>query len=174
VNQEKSKVAQTKFVKFLGMTILAGTIAISKVSMCRAMERVKELTLRGTEQTIEQSIVEINRWYMGWSGYYKMTEYPSQLGTIEAHIRRRLRARIVSQQKKRRHLFEKIVRRGVKKRHAANAIFGTYSNRGKWALSHSKVVERAFSNRWFTQIGLKTRSETKQAHWTDLRRWPRL
>ena len=95
VNTEKSKVARSKFVKFLGLTILTGAICISVVSMNKAMEKVKELTPRGTHLPIEKSIEKINQWYVGWSAYYKMTEYPSQLRKIEAHIRRRLRARWV-------------------------------------------------------------------------------
>ena len=95
VNTEKSKVAKSKFVKFLGLTILTGAICISVVSMNKAMEKVKELTPRGTHLPIEKSIEKINQWYVGWSAYYKMTEYPSQLRKIEAHVRRRLRARWV-------------------------------------------------------------------------------
>jgi group II intron reverse transcriptase/maturase len=165
VNQEKSHVALSQFVKFLGLTIVAGSIAISHVSMNRAHEKVKELTPRGTNECIEQSAKRINRWYMGWSGYYRMTDYPSQLAIVEAHIRRRLRARIVSQQKKRRHLFAKLVKRGVKRKVAARHV---YSNKGRWALAASKAMHQAYPNKWFAQIGLKTRSDDKLWHWKPL------
>ena len=82
VNQGKSKVALSKDVRFLGMTIIAGTIAISALSMNRAMQKVKELTQRGTHLTLEKTIECINSWYMGWSSYYSMTQYPSQLRWI--------------------------------------------------------------------------------------------
>jgi len=75
------------------MTIIKGTIAISAQSMKRAMQKLKELTPRGTNLTLEETMKRINSWYMGWSGYYLMTQYPSQFSKIEAHIRRRLRAR---------------------------------------------------------------------------------
>ena len=71
------------------MTIVAGTIAISAKSMSRAMDKVRELTPRGTHQSIEQTVETINKWYVGWSAYYSMTQYPKQLSTIEAHVRRR-------------------------------------------------------------------------------------
>jgi len=67
VNEEKSKVARSEFVKFLGMTIIAGTIAISNVSMARAMDKVGMLTLRNTNKPIEKAMEEINRWYVGWA-----------------------------------------------------------------------------------------------------------
>ena len=169
VNREKSKVALSKYVKFLGMTIIAGTIALSAVSMKRAMAKVKELTPRGTYQTLERTIERINNWYRGWSGYYRMTQYPSQLRKIEAHIRRRIRARLVDQQKRRRYLFEKLVKRNVPRRLAAKTV---YSNRGRWALSHSRAVELAFPNRWFIkELGLKIRSVEKHSHWFGANQW---
>ena len=74
------------------------------------MAKVKELTPRGTNLTLEKTIELINRWYMGWSEYYGLTQYPSQLGNIEAHLRRRLRSRIIGQQKRRRYLFKKLIK----------------------------------------------------------------
>ncbi|WP_459919000.1 group II intron reverse transcriptase/maturase [Desulfocicer niacini] len=74
INQDKSRVGRSCDVKFLGMTIINGTIAISSQSMKRAMQKVKELTPRGTNITLEQTIQRINSWYMGWSGYYLMTQ----------------------------------------------------------------------------------------------------
>jgi RNA-directed DNA polymerase len=66
VNREKSKVARSSGVKFLCMTIVAGSIAISVASMSRAMTKVKELTLRGTSTSIEITVKKINQWYVGW------------------------------------------------------------------------------------------------------------
>ena len=169
VNRDKSKVARSKFVKFLGMTIIAGTVAISAVSMKRAMAKVKELTPRGTYLTLEKSVERINNWYMGWSVYYRMTQYPSQLQKIEAHIRRRLRSRLIGQQKRRRHLFAKLVKRKVHRRLAAQTVF---SNKGRWALSHTLAVERAYPNRFYiNEVGLKIRSDEKHPHWFGLKRW---
>ena len=146
VNKEKSKVALSKRVKFLGMTIIMGTIMISTTSMTRAMAKVKELVPRRTHLSLEQTVKRINVWYMGWSGYYSMTEYPSQLLKIEAHIRRRLRAQLVSNQKTARSLFKKLVKLGL---HRSLAAKTAYSNKGIWALSHTPGVERAYPNRWF-------------------------
>lgn len=169
VNKEKSKVSVSKGVKFLGMTIIMATIMISNASMKRAMAKVQELTPRGTHLTLEQTIKRINMWYMGWSGYYGMTEYPSQLAAIEAHIRRRLRSRLVADQKNRRNLFNKLRKRGVSKALAAKTA---YSNKGRWALSHTQGVEKAYSNKWFIEeMGLKIRSNENREHWSDIRKW---
>ncbi len=167
VNRKKSKVAISKYVKFLGMTIIAGTVAISAVSMRRAMAKVKELTPRGTHLALESAIARINEWYMGWSGYYRMTQYPSQLARIEAHVRRRLRSRLIDQQKRRRYLFKKLIKRGVRARTASRAVF---SNRGRWVLSNTYAVNRGYPNRWFiNEMNLRVRTEEHHSHWLSIK-----
>lgn len=169
INQEKSKVALSKFVKFLGMTIVMGTLAISVQSMQRARDKVKELTPRGTYKTLESSIKEINSWYVGWAGYYNMTQYPAQLKTIEAHIRRRLRSRIIHQQKSRRNLWRKLIKRGIDKHKAFKTV---YSNKKRWALSHTPALNRAYPNKWFIEeMGLKIKSHEELPHWFSVSRW---
>ena len=172
VNEEKSKTAKSDQVKFLGMTIVKATIAISKAALSKAMEKVKELIPRGTNLAIEQAVEKINSWYRGWASYFKMTQYPAQLKVIEAHIRRRLRARIVSQQKKKRNLVAKLIKRGVAKKQAANTV---YTNRKTWALSHTKAIEKAFPNRWFSDtLNQIIVSDKKMDHWFDLEVWVKL
>lgn len=172
VNKDKSKIAPSKSVKFLGFTIIVGTIAISLLSMNRAMAKVSELTPRGTHLTTEMTIRKINRWYMGWSAYYGLTQYPSQLQKIEAHVRRRLRARFVRQQKSRRNLMNKLISRNVPRSQAGKTA---YSSKGIWAMSHAKGVEKAYPNRWFTkEMGLKIRSNEARNNWFDLRRYIKL
>jgi group II intron reverse transcriptase/maturase len=163
INREKSKVGQSREVKFLGMTIIDRTVAISWQSIERAMLKVKELTPRGTHLSLELTMKRINEWYMGWSSYYLMTQYPSQFVKIEGHIRRRLRARIVDQQKRRRHLYKKLIKRGVPQDQAAKTA---QSNNGRWALSWTEALHRAYPNRWFTNVlGQELRSNAKLKHW---------
>ncbi len=172
VNREKSQVARSERVKFLGMTIVNGSIAISHQALQTAMAKVKELTPRGTHLTLEKSIEKINSWYVGWANYYSMTHYPAQLVKVEAHIRRRLRSRLVDQQKSKRNLFRKLMKRGVSRRMAASAVF---SNRKRWALSKTIAVSRAYPNRWFiTEMKLAIRSDRQLSHWFGLSQWIRL
>ena len=169
VNQPKSQVARSDRVTFLGMTIVGQTIAISHKALQTAMAKVKELTPRGTHLTLEKTLEEINSWYVGWAGYFEMTYYPSQLKKIEAHIRRRLRSRLVDQQKSKRNLHRKLITRGVSRRQSANAVF---SNRKRWALSHTFAVTKAYPVGWFIgEMGQAIRSDRKLSHWFDLRQW---
>jgi RNA-directed DNA polymerase len=172
VNEDKSKVAKSDKVKFLAMTIVNAAVAISKKALDKAMEKVKELTPRRTHISLEQAIETINKWYQGWASYFKMTQYPAQLKKIEAHIRRRLRARIVGQQKRRRHLFQKLTKLGVNKRLAAKTA---YSNHKTWVLSHTKGLEQAYSVKWFTErMGQKTFSNLNLPEWFGIEEWVKL
>ena len=172
VNTEKSKVARSEFVKFLGMTIVGCAIAISAASMQKARDRLRDMTPGGTSQSIERTVTCINSWYVGWANYYGMTQYPSQLARIEAHARRRLRSRIVRQQKSRRNLKQRLLERGVKRKLVMATVF---SHKKRWALSHTRAVEQAYPNRWFIDtLGLKIRSDRHESHWFDVRKWIRL
>jgi len=171
INEEKSKTRKSNEVKFLGMTIIDGTIAIAKASYHKAMEMVKSLIPRGTHLPIETAIQEVNKWYRGWASYFKMTEYPFQLKGIEAHIRRRFRARFVHQQKKRRNLLSLLLRRKIEKPNATKTV---YSNRGTWNLSHTAALDKAFSIAWFIKQGQIIMSNKYMEHWFEIERWVRL
>ena len=56
VNQDKSKVALSDQVKFLGFTVVNGTLAIAHKALQTAMAKVKALTPRGTHKTLETNL----------------------------------------------------------------------------------------------------------------------
>ncbi len=147
VNEEKSKTGKAEVIKFLGMTIVAGMITISSMSMSRANDRLCELIPRRTNQSIEATVEKLNIWYRGWSGYYGITEDKRQLQRVEAHARRRLRSRIVYEHKRPRNLKRTLLKRGVSE-YAANRII---NNKGIWATSRSPAMHRAFPNRYFIE-----------------------
>ena len=168
INKSKSQVALSKAVTFLGMTILGGMMVIASKSKDRAMETVRSLTPRGTNRPIERQIEQINLWYVGWSGYFGMTETPSQLKAIEAHIRRRLRSQLIGAQKRKRYLLRKLIKMGSNKAQTVRTI---YSNQGRWRLSHTAVIEKAWSRHWFEGRGLKIVSDEQRPHWQGLGVW---
>jgi hypothetical protein len=98
-----------------------------------------------------------------------MTYYPAQLQKIEAHIRRRLRSRWVDQQKSKRNLHRKLMRRGVSRRQSANAVF---SNRKRWALSHTFALSKAYPVGWFIgEMGHAIRLNGQLPRWFELHHW---
>lgn len=171
VNEEKSKTRKSNEVKFLGMTIVDGAIAISKAAYNKAMEKVKTLIPRGSHLPIVRAIEEVNKWYRGWSSYFKMTQYPAQLKAIEAHIRRRFRARIIRQQKKKRNILTLLQRHGINKKAAGKTV---YSNKGPWRLSHTRMIEKVYSIEWFVKQGQLIVSGKALAHWFGIEKWVKL
>ena len=84
-------------------------------------------------------------------------------------IRRRIRSRLVSQQKRRQFLYENLVKRGVPIKQASKAVF---SNNKRWALSNTRAVTKAYPNSWFINLkGQEIRSDQKLAHWFDVSQW---
>ena len=173
VNQEKTQATRSKYVKFLGMTILAGGIAmISMSSMKRAKARIKELIPRSGKMSFEHQLERVNRWYIGWSGYYSMTHYPSQLKQIEAHTRMHFRLQFLKNHKRKKLFMRAVCRRGVKRETAYRAIY--QKNAGRWKLGHDFVVNKAWAPYWFEQQGHEIRSLAKQEHWQDISVYPRI
>ena len=171
INEEKSKVTKSDRVKFLGMTIVNGLISISKVAFNKAMKKITLLIPRGSHLPIEKAIDQFNIWYRGWGSYFSMTQFPAQLKAIEAHARRRFRARFVKQQKRSRFLVRKLNTLGIPKKQAQRTA---YSNRGPWKLSHTRAIEQAYSNRWFAGIGMLILSEQKLKGWQPVTEWVKL
>jgi group II intron reverse transcriptase/maturase len=172
VNEEKSQVAKSSKVKFLGMTIVNGFIAISKAAYKKAMEKVRSLIPRGSHKRLEESMEEVNRWYTGWSNYFKMTQFPAQLASVEAHIRRRFRARFVKQCKRKRTLCKKLKSLGASHKQVSKCA---WSPRKVWHKSHMRAVEQALSNRLFLEkFGQKIFSNLQLENWEPISRWVKL
>jgi RNA-directed DNA polymerase len=109
----------------------------------------------------------VNLWYQGWANYFKMTQYPMQLLMIEAHVRRRFRARIVRQFKRRKFLCKRLVSRGVKRKTAQSQ---TYSAKGPWKLS-SGAMNHAYKVEWFINtMGQKVFSNRSLSHWHPVKK----
>jgi hypothetical protein len=78
----------------------------------------------------------------------------------------------VDQQKSKRNLFRKLLKRGVSRKQAAKTVF---SNNKRWALSRTYAVTKAYPNRWFiNEMGQVIRSDRQLPHWFDVHQWIRL
>lgn len=157
VNRDKSKASTAPKVKFLGFNVAAdGTVRISTPSVDRAWQKLRELIPRRSHLTLKQTIAKFNSWYRGWHAYYGLTDKRYQLRELEAHARRRLRARIAVQAKRPATLVKLLRKQGV----PANLARKVY-NKGPWALSHSQALDSGFRNGWFVRQGLLLLSPNK-------------
>ena len=165
-------VTRGKTHEFLGMTILMGGIlAISAGAMSNAKAKLKELVPRSGRAPLEAQIEAVNQWYRGWSGYFAMGEYPSQLKAIEAHARARFRVQFVKNHKRKKHLLRKLKSRGLRSETAYREVY--LKNHGRWRLAHTMSVNQSWSSQWFEDQGLLTVSGEQRPHWKEIKAYPK-
>lgn len=152
INEEKSKVAPAGECKFLGYKVTDdGKLIIAKESIERLKERVRQLTRRNLGRKLEEVISKLNEKLRGWVGYFKLTEYLSQLRALDSWIRRKLRCYKLKQKKRNFTIAKYLTTLGVKTHSAWNTA---KSSKGWWRLSKSPALHQALNNTWFEQLGL--------------------
>jgi group II intron reverse transcriptase/maturase len=160
VNAAKSAVAQPEERHFLGFRLrrepLDGTVQIllSKRSKERIGSTIRQMTPRNWGGTIASCISCLNRVLAGWLGFFGIcTEGEERtLRGLDAHIRRRLRALILKQRKRKRSIARGLIRRGIRPKTAWRTLYE--QRRSLWKLSHMPAVDRALDNAFFAQSGL--------------------
>lgn len=167
VNQEKSQVARSWNVVFLGFVITKRVVRISKKSLKRAINKTRELVNRSSHLPLEEQLRRVNSWYAGWANYYKLSFFPSQLSYVEGHIRRRFRAQFIANAKRKRTLVSKLISQGAEANLVMRTVYGR--NRRRWNLSQTKAAHQAWGNDWFLFQGLKTFSHLELPHWRPKR-----
>ena len=81
---------------------------------------------------------------------------------IETHARRRFRARLARNMKRRRTIASRIVKAGLSTKTAKRAA---YSHKSWRALSKDVAFERMYSNKWFEDQGMFIKSKEAHDHW---------
>jgi RNA-directed DNA polymerase len=72
--------------------------------------------------------------------------------TLDAHIRRRLRALLLRQWKRRRFIVRRLIRMGARPSTAWRVVYE--GRKALWALSHCGPVDYALDKRYFADHGL--------------------
>jgi hypothetical protein len=90
----------------------------------------------------------------------------STLGTLDAHIRRRLRALVLADWKRKLVMVRKLIHFGVS---AKTAWRGIYDGRKSiWKLSHAPAVDRGLRNAFFAERGLASLRERWREHYESI------
>jgi group II intron reverse transcriptase/maturase len=156
VNPKKSKVDRATRVKFLGFSFYKRKgevlIRVAKRSLERLREKLRRLTKRTRSGKLEEVIQEINRYTMGWIGYYWQANTPSVFEGLDSWIRRRLRQMIWKRWKRGTTRYRELVKLGVPRGRAGLGAVG----KSPWHMSKSPVVNEALSNAYFRNSGLKS------------------
>ena len=156
VNQTKSAVDRPWRRKFLGFSFSSDKepkVRIAKQSLQKAKARIREITSRKKAMRMEERIQELNRYLMGWHGYFSLADTPSAFKAIDMWIRRRLRMCLWKQWKNPRAKVKRLISLGVPKDIAYE--WGN-TRKGYWRIAGSPILQRALNNRYWETNGLKS------------------
>ena len=121
--------------------------------MRRLEAELNALTPRNWGQSIDDCIRRVNAFLRGWLGYFAVcNENRTAFDRIDGHLRRRLRAMILKQWKRKRHVVNRLIRLGVPSQLARMDIHSR--RRTWWALSTVRAVCRGLTNEYFARRGL--------------------
>ena len=154
VNESKSGVARPAKRKFLGFSFTSGKQPkrrIAPKALLRFKKRVRELTKRNRGVSLEQMVVQLRRYLIGWRGYFGFCQTPSVLQRLDSWIRRRLRCFQWKLWRRGKTRFAELRKRGVGKDLAAQTAG---SPRGHWHISRSPALSYALPGAYFDSLGL--------------------
>jgi len=162
VNPKKSKVEKAAKVKILGFSFFKREgivlIRIAERTKERFMEKLRYLTKRTRSGRLEQILEEINRYIVGWIGYYRLADTPSIFEGLDGWIRRRLRQLIWKRWKRGTTRYRELVKLGVPKQWAQEGAGG----KSPWRMSATPVINEALSNAYWRDAGLTSIKERYQ------------
>jgi RNA-directed DNA polymerase len=161
VNWSKSAVARPEERHFVGFSLRPnpeqGTIDVflSKRSKERIDGKIRELTPRTFGQSATGCIEKVNVYLRGWLSFFGTSCTEAVIRTLhnlDAHIRRRLRALLLRQWKRKRFIVRRLIRLGAQPTKAWRTVYG--GHKSLWALSHCGPVDCALNRAYFAERGL--------------------
>jgi group II intron reverse transcriptase/maturase len=160
VNADKSKVAKPQECSFLSLKLwrLKANGKVHVLVADKALQRVNDelraLTPRNWGHSLDECIRRVNVYLRGWLGYFGVCDrkHAAALERIDAHLRRRLRAILLKQWKRKWMMIRQLVALGVP---APLARFDLYAYRRTWwSLTQCRAVCRGLTNDYFERRGL--------------------
>lgn len=169
VNQTKSAVARPETRHFLGFRLFPKDteprVLLSERSLRRLQDRIRELTPRACGEPVDRIIRRVNGYLKGWSAFFGICSpgISGDLRRADAHIRRRLRALLLKQWKRKRTIAHRLITLGIEPGKAWKSVYE--GRKSLWVLSHASVVDRALSVAFFLAKGLFTLSDLFAPKW---------
>ena len=152
VNETKSACAPVEERQFLGYRFSGGgKLVIAQHSLERVKDKVRKITRRNRGVSLEIVISELNKTLRGWGNYFQLTQWPSQLESLDTWIRHKVRCYRLKQKKRAWPIAKFLMNLGVP---ACSAWNLAKSGKGWWRLSASIPVHHAMNNVWFKEAGL--------------------
>jgi RNA-directed DNA polymerase len=162
VNQTKSAVARPEERHFVGFRLHRKEesqdieVLLSRRSKDRLEKKTRELTPRNWGSSMKKCIHRINTYLRGWIGFFGIChpseEFVRALKSVDAHVRRRLRAMLLRQWKRKRFIARRLIRLGSRPVTVWRVLYE--GRKSFWALSHCGPVDYALDRKYFVDQGL--------------------
>jgi len=156
VNPDKSKVAPTDQITFLGFTFRGTKIRWSEKAFREFQRRVKLLTGRSWFVSMDYRLQKLAEYLRGWMGYFGIAEYYRPLPELDKWLRRRLRMCYWKRWRKTRTKVRELLKLGTS---LNAAISVAVSRKGPWRLSRTLATQTGMTNRWLQEQGLQSVKE---------------
>lgn len=154
VNREKSAVDRPWKRKFLGFSFLSNkeaTIRLAPKTLEKFKDRIRVITSRTKPLSLKERIEQLNRYLMGWIGYFQIASAKTHCINLDGWIRRRLRMCLWKQWKKYKTRLRNLRALGVPD-WAAHKMAA--SRRGPWEMSRN--TNNALNTSYWEGQGLRS------------------
>jgi group II intron reverse transcriptase/maturase len=156
INTEKSAVARVWDRQFLGFSfwVAPGRVVKRRVApkaLAKLKDRLRALTARSGGRSIEQVLIPLRRYLIGWRAYFRLADTPHVFAQLEEWLHRRLRAIHLKHWKRGSTVFRELRRRGVSRRVAARAAHFTGN---WWRVAGHPALHLALPTSYFDRLGL--------------------
>jgi RNA-directed DNA polymerase len=164
VNREKSKVVPASVMTMLGFGfyfIRGGKVRIraDPKAIARLKMRIKELTSRRWSIAMDERIVQINSYVVGWMGYFRLADTPRVFRDLDEWLRRRMRQIRWKEWKRPKTRYANLLKLGMPRQAAYE---WSNSSKGYWRIAGSAILQRALPNSYWDDQGLKLLNPTWQ------------
>ena len=157
VNINKSAVERPWKRKFLGFTLglMFGKAysSISKQSLKKHKDKLREILSRSKPMTLEQRIIKLNQINIGWINYYGIAKCKGIVVQLDRWIKQRLRTCIWKQWKKVKTRYKNLKKLGL---NHYQAIKFANTRKGYWRVANSAILNTTLTNQFFNDLGLKS------------------
>jgi len=138
INEEKSQIAPTNHIDFLGFTFKGTKIRWSEKAFQEFKRRVKKLTGRSWFVTMSYRMEKLAQYLRGWMNYFGISEYYRPIPEIDHWLRRRVRMCYWKQWRRFRTRVRNLLKLGA---HPGVAIPMCFSRKGPWKCARTLATQ---------------------------------
>lgn len=151
VNEDKSQVAKSGDISFLGFVFKGIKILWSDKAYREFRSRVRKYTGRSWFVSMEYRLNKLSTYIRGWMGYFGISEAYNDIPEIDGWIRRRVRLCYWKQWRWCRTKIRNLLKLGVQ---LGTSIRAGLNRGGPWAMSRRLAAQHGMTNQWLKAQGL--------------------